>query len=282
MGLSNVAWEPVFDGLGCLEAPRVDDVGAVWFSDVTPPGAVHRLETDGRLTTVVSRAHVGGLVAHADGGFVATGVSVAVFGASRERVALEAVNGWGFNDLTTDGFGNVFVGMHGERPTAAVPEVEASLWRIAAGGEVTCCYGGIQMTNGLAVSPDGARLYHNDTLPAIVWVSDLSPAGLPENRRIHHRLRRGRPDGMAIDEAGCVWVAAIGAGAIVRVTPEGEEDLVLEVPRALVSSVCFGGPDRRDLYVTTFGGAPYDAERPGAILRTRVAVPGAPTTPARI
>jgi len=36
------------------------------------------------------------------------------------------------------------------------------------------------------------------------------------------------------------------------------------VPAAFVASLCFGGPDRRDLYVATAG----------ALLRTRAEVPG--------
>ena len=46
---------------------------------------------------------------------------------------------------------------------AELPTVTASLWRLAPGGVVTRCYDGIQLTNGIGISPDGARLYHNDT-----------------------------------------------------------------------------------------------------------------------
>ena len=63
---------------------------------------------------------------------------------------------------------------------------------------------------------------------------------------------------MAIDESGCLWVAAIGSGKLIRVTPNGEEDQVSEGPEDWTSSVCFGGVDRRDLYAVTFGGEPYD------------------------
>ena len=87
---------------------------------------------------------------------------------------------------------------------------------------------------------------------------------------------------MAIDEAGGVWVAAIGAGKVVRIAPDGSEDLVLQVPMAYVSALCFGGSDRRDLFATTFGGLPYDLEHTGTVITTRVEVPGWPVTPARV
>jgi sugar lactone lactonase YvrE len=63
-----------------------------------------------------------------------------------------------------------------------------------------------------------------------------------------------------MDESGCVWIAAIAAGQVVRLTPDGRQDLVLEAPAPYVASLCFGGSDLRDMYVVTFGGEPYDSE----------------------
>jgi sugar lactone lactonase YvrE len=50
------------------------------------------------------------------------------------------------------------------------------------------------------------------------------------------------PDGMAIDESGGIWLAVIGAGKIVRLTPAGDEDLVLDVPMPWVSALLTGSP----------------------------------------
>src|SRR5436190_550634 len=72
------------------------------------------------------------------------------------------------------------------------------------------------------------------------------------------------------------------SGKVLRVTPDGAEDLVLETPRTYVSAVCFGRSDGRDPYVTTFGGAPYDLEHSGSVIHTRVDVPAARITPARV
>jgi xylono-1,5-lactonase len=276
-------WDVVVEGLGRLEAPCLDLDGQLCFSDIADDGAIYRLRADGHLETVVrGRHHVGGLVAHVDGGFVATGSTVAVIDDRGERVIMTPEGGWGFNDLTTDAHGDVFVGMHGERPSANPPEIEASMWRIGRDNSITHCYGGIQLTNGVGLSPDGRRLYHNDTLRRVVWVSDVSADGLLTNRRVLHELRDGMPDGMAIDDAGCIWVAAIMAGRVVRVTPDGDEDHVLETPMPYVSAVCFGGSGGRNLYVTTFGGPPYDPEHSGSVIATTVAVRGATVTPARV
>ncbi len=276
-------WETVLEGFGRLEGPCFDSAGNFYFSDMRPPGAIYRLDPDGNVTHLASREHVGGLVPHISGGLVATGHTVATLQQDGEETLVrEPVGGWGFNDLTTDSAGNVFVGMHGERPAAAPPNVSASLWRIGPDGQFSCCYDGIGLTNGLGVSPQGDRLYHNDTVAKVVWVSDIDEDGMPVNRRLFHELQYGSPDGMAIDEAGCIWVAAITSGKLVRIAPDGNEDFALETPSKWVASACFGGADALDLYVVTFGGDPYDAERSGGVYRTRVGVAGVPLTPARI
>jgi sugar lactone lactonase YvrE len=285
--MSESVWELVIDGFGRLEAPAFDKNGRLCFSDMEEPGGVFRLEQDGLVTRLAERHHVGGVLAHIDGGLLVTGPHVVVlYDDGTERMVMEhrsgLGDGWGFNDMITDQEGNVFVGMHGEIPTGGPVTVTSSLWRLEPGGVVRHCYDDIQMTNGIALSPDGARLYHADTTPRTIWVSDIDEQGLPQNRRVHHVLRYGSPDGVAIDEEGCLWLAGVGAGKIVRVTPDGAEDLVLEAPQVFTSSVRFGGDDGRDLYCATFGGERYDPGRTGAIFRTRVDVAGAPITPARV
>jgi len=281
--VTDLKWELLVEGFGRLEAPRLDAEGRLCFADMRPPGKVLRLEPDGSVTTLADREHVGGLALHVDGGIVASGPTVAIIGeGDAERVLLEPGSGWGFNDMATDPTGNIFVGKFGERPTGSVSAVATgSLWRISSGGLTTHCYDGIQLTNGIGVAPDGAYLYHNDTGPRVVWVSDLDN-GLPVNRRVLYEFSDAHPDGMAIDELGCLWVAAIGSGKLIRVTPNGEEDQVSEGPQDWTSSVCFGGTDRRDLYAVTFGGEPYDTDRSGGVYRARVDVAGAVVHPARV
>jgi sugar lactone lactonase YvrE len=93
--------------------------------------------------------------------------------------------------------------------------------------------------------------------------------------------RPGQPDGLAFDEAGCLWLAIAGGGRLDRYTPEGRRDASIEVPARVVTSLCFAGDDRRDLIVVTADNAEAP-ERRGTIFRTRVGVAGAPVHPARI
>ena len=65
------------------------------------------------------------------------------------------------------------------------------------------------------------------------------------------RLEHGFPDGMTLDDEGCLWVAVWGGSAVHRYAPTGELLAVVEVDAPQVSSCAFGGPQRRTLFVTT-------------------------------
>ena len=74
------------------------------------------------------------------------------------------------------------------------------------------------------------------------------------NRRIFSKLDEtyGEPDGMCTDAEGGIWTARWGAGKVVRPTPNGEIDVVINFPTAwLITCMVFGGEDLQDLYVTT-------------------------------
>lgn len=62
----------------------------------------------------------------------------------------------------------------------------------------------------------------------------------------------GHPDGCCIDAEGNVWVAQWGGSRVVAYRPaDGSVLAEVRLPAAHVSSVTFGGPGLRDLYITT-------------------------------
>jgi sugar lactone lactonase YvrE len=61
----------------------------------------------------------------------------------------------------------------------------------------------------------------------------------------------GGPDGIAMDADGGIWVALFDGGRVHRYTPDGRLDTVVELPVTNVTACAFGGPDLRDLYITT-------------------------------
>jgi sugar lactone lactonase YvrE len=260
-------------GYGLVEAPRSTDDGCVYFSDVVG-GGVYCWSPDGSIATIVpKRRGVGGLALHADGGVVVSGKDVSHVRDGQTRVVLTVDGVVGFNDLTTDAAGRVFVGSLRSSAFESGPRVPGELWRVDATGPPLQVYGDIAFANGVGFSPDGRTIYHSNYSEGIVLAHDLSVDGVGVNRRVFARAPSGNPDGLAVDEAGGVWVALGDGGGVARFFADGSLDRAIAVPAPFVASLCFGGTDRRDVYIATAGNN-EDASRRGTLFRTRCDVPG--------
>ena len=90
-----------------------------------------------------------------------------------------------------------------------------------------------------------------------------------------------QPDGLAVDEVGVVWVAEYGGGCVTGFAVDGSVLATVAVPAKLVTSVCFGGADRRDLYIVSADNT-EDRQRGGSVFRTRMDVAGLPVPLVRI
>ncbi len=278
--------ETVITGYGLIEGPRVDAEDGLYFSDAYK-GGVYRRAPDGEVELIVPRRRgVGGIVLHEDGGIVISGKNICHVKAGESRVVFDIEDAPGFNDLFTDAEGRVLVGTQRYDPFSEDARgVPGELYRIDAAGKGTLLYDDIALTNGIGFSPDGRRVYHSDSDRQHVIVHDLAEDGSCVNRRVFAEMPaempKGAPDGLCVDEAGCVWVAIFWGACVVRFTPAGEVDLRLEVPAKRVASVCLGGPDRRDLYIAT-GDNLEDKSLGGSVFRTRADVPGLPVPLARV
>jgi xylono-1,5-lactonase len=276
-----VEFETLAFGYGLVEGPTVDGAGNLFFSDVLG-GGVYRRAPSGDIDTVVpKRRGVGGIALHAEGGLVVSGRDL-VHVRDRDTRLLYAIDGLpGWNDLCADRAGRVYAGaLRFAVFDAGAKELPGECWRVDRAGDATPLYGDVVHGNGIALSPDESRIYHSDTRAGIVVVHDLNDDGVARNRRTLD-FSPGMPDGLALDEAGCIWVASAGGGCVARLTPEGVIDGRVEVPARVATSMCFGGADGRDLYVTTADNTEAP-ERAGSIFRARVEVAGAAVPPARI
>lgn len=129
--------------------------------------------------------------------------------------------------------------------------------------------------NGIALSPEGSRLYMADSLLGGLWFWDVRAPG--DLVRGPHRggatllarlpgLRRF--DSIAVDAAGNVVAATLddSGGTIEVFAPAGDHLETLELPDAdpFVTNVCFGGPGFSTAYVTSAGlGRVYALPWPG-------------------
>lgn len=112
---------------------------------------------------------------------------------------------------------------------------------------------GLQVSNGLAWSPDGRTAYHADSPTRRIMAYDHCPrTGELSRPRVFARTPAGSyPDGACVDAAGNLWSAHWGGGCVVCYTPAGEPLHRLKLPLSQVTCVAFGGPGLDWLMVTT-------------------------------
>ena len=132
-------------------------------------------------------------------------------------------------------------------------ELSGALFRMDHDGTLTKHLDGIGVSNSLCWSPDGETMYFADTLQKDIWAFDYDKAaGTISDKRVFARTpEAGGPDGSTVDADGGLWNAEWGQGRIVRYTPDGAVDQVVQLPASHVTCLCFGGEDLSDLYVTT-------------------------------
>jgi sugar lactone lactonase YvrE len=185
------------------------------------------------------------------------------------------------NDGACDAAGRLWVGTMPFDERSPV----AGLYRVDADLTVTTMLTGTTISNGLGWSPSGQSFYFIDSPTRRIDVFDFDvTSGVLENRRplAAVEVEDAVPDGLTVDAEGGVWVALHGGWGLRRYSPEGELLAEVGLPIARITSCCFGGPDLRDLYVTTRREGLNGAEKSGqplagALLRLDVGVAGLPT-----
>lgn len=278
--------EELATGYTLVEGPVWDAEHGIIFSDVLG-GGVYAIGPDGKTSTVLEkRRGIGGMAPHVEAGLIIGGRDIIYesFDGSRHATLLgENVteHSVGFNDLTTDAAGRIWVGSIAFRLFRGEPERPGHLHVIDTDGSVRTVSDGILLTNGMGFSPDGKTLYHSDARAHIVRAYDVTDDGNVTGWRTFADVPKCTPDGMAVAEDGSVWVALADSDGRVNVyEPDGGLREVIKVPLPMVTSVCFGGNDMKDLYVVT-GSRNGPRENCGSVFRTRVDVPGLPIPPAR-
>lgn len=149
----------------------------------------------------------------------------------------------------------------------------ASLYRLDPDLTVHKLENNIIVSNGPCWSPDGKTFYFCDSWSREIWAYDYDlETGNISNKRTFATLDTvsGAADGSTVDAEGCLWNAQVYDGKLVRYTPEGEIDRVIDMPVKKVSSVMFGGPDLDVLYVTSMAkpplpGNPHDGVQRGSL-----------------
>ena len=279
--------EELATGYGLIEGPVWDAARqCLYYSDV-PNGGVFRLDADGAVSVQFPhRRGIGGMALHEAGGLVVGGRNLAFksFAGGPSQVLLDndvTEHAIGFNDFTTDPQGRLWAGSLAFRVFGGEEPRPGHLHRVDLDGSAHTLSDGVMLTNGMGFSPDGARLYHSDARAELIRVYDVDEAGGASPWRVFARIPGDVPDGLAVAADGTVWVALAHGGRVAVFSPEGEELRSIPVPLPMVTSVCFGGADLRDLYIVTGSrGGPH--KNCGAVFRTRVETPGLPLADCRV
>ena len=269
-----------------FEAPLWDEgTGTLLYTDAAG-GGVWRVDPSSHaVSCVVShRKGIGGIAAHAFGGLIMGGRDV-IWRRGEERVVLIANDpAWGlnrFNDIGTDPAGRLYAGALDYDPAEPDrPRNPGRLFVVDLDGSVRQVDDGLAVPNGIATSPDGGVLYLADTAARAVWAYDVDSHGDLHRRRTQIAFSEGEPDGIAMASDGALWVAVRDPGSI-SVFSDGALQLRFEA-HTHPTSLCFGGADLHDLYLTTSGSTGPDGGLVGQVCKLRSPVAGQRRTPARI
>jgi L-arabinonolactonase len=134
-----------------------------------------------------------------------------------------------------------------------------ALYRLDPDMTVTKLEEGIVVSNGPCWSADGRTFYFTDTWSGQISAYDYDTAtGAIANKRAFAKMNHEGAgfDGATVDAEGCVWSAHVYVGKLVRYTPDGAIDRVIDMPVKKVTSVMFGGPELDVLYVTSMAKPP--------------------------
>jgi sugar lactone lactonase YvrE len=265
-----------------------EDLQALFWLDI-PAGRLYRFDpARGGHRLVLERGQIGGFTIQADGSLLLFGDRGTIFtwdpetGETQTIVEeIAAERGSRFNDVIADPEGRVFAGtiLDGERP--------GRLYRLDRDGSLTVVLDDAGISNGMGFTPALDAFYHTNTTTRTItrYSYDRLTGEIGDGRAIVAvPVGEGVPDGMAVDEAGNLWSARWDGGALYHYAPDGSILGSIPFPAKKVSSLTFGGPTWRDVYVTCAGGPDKASEGSGAgaLFRTSLGVAGRPPFRSRI
>lgn len=153
-----------------------------------------------------------------------------------------------FNDGKCDAAGRLWVGSL--CPTAPV----AQLYRYDPDGSLHILEEGLAISNGLGWSPDQQTFYLADSRLQVIYAYtfDLDSGSLGD-RQVFVDLTAEvfSPDGLTIDQDGCIWAAMWDGWCVIQFDPSGKEMRRIQLPVQRPTCCTFGDPDRAMLYITT-------------------------------
>jgi gluconolactonase len=251
--------ELVASGMGFTEGPVWDPAGFVYVSDEVL-NKIFRIYPDGRKEELISLGDPDGNTYNEHRQLIdCASVLRAVIRIKTDgiyTVLADRYQGRRFNSPN-----DVVIGPDGAiyftDPTSDVPKNQKQeldfkgVFRLDAQGQVRLLTKELTEPNGLAFSPDGKRLYVDDSAQRNIRVYDFQPDGTLRNGRIFSEEPGGKgegvPDGMKLDRAGNLYVT--GPGGIWIWDSDGNHLGTIILPEQ-PANLAWGDSDLKTLYIT--------------------------------
>jgi L-arabinonolactonase len=160
----------------------------------------------------------------------------------------------------------------------------SSVISYSGGNEARTVIRNVALTNGIAFSVDGARMYFSDSETLVYHYYDYDgESGELGERHVFATIPGGNgfADGSAVDAHDNVWNARYYGGIVQQYTPDGREAQRIVMPTDCPTCVCFGGRELGTLFITTARkdlSADQLSRQPsaGGLFKVRVGVRGLP------
>lgn len=105
-------------------------------------------------------------------------------------------------------------------------------------------------TNGIEVSPDGKKLYVNESVQRNIWVFDINTDNTLANKKIFKTFTDFGMDGMRCDNQGNLYICRFEKGTVVVLSPSGEIVREITLKGKKPTNIAFGGKDGKQCFVT--------------------------------
>jgi gluconolactonase len=150
----------------------------------------------------------------------------------------------GPNDLAPDGAGGAWLTASG--PWESAPIVGAVL-HLGADGALRRAADDLHYANGVALAPDGSRLFVAESEAGRIVSFAVGPDGALGDRRLFARLAAldpasgvgAYPDGIEFGPDGNLWIGQFSSGRLLAVAPDGTLAAVVEVPAPSAPNLAF-------------------------------------------
>lgn len=124
------------------------------------------------------------------------------------------------------------------------------IWMVNASQEIILLEDNMGTTNGIEVSPDGTKLYVNESVQRNVWQYDILPDGSLSNKTKFLTFDDFGMDGMRCDMVGNLYITRYDKGTVAIISPEKKIIKEIQLKGKKPSNITFGGQNGKTCFVT--------------------------------